>query len=561
MKQFFKKTKIFVVVTVLLGASYTFYSFTDNYFEISKNLEIFNSLFKELNIYYVDETNPGELMKTAIDNMLESLDPYTNYIPESDIEDYRFMTTGQYGGIGALIRKSGEYVMVAEPYEGFPANKAGLLAGDVILEIDGKTTKGKTTGDISKALKGEPNTEVELLIQRPGKSDTFKKKLNREDIKIDDVPYYGYVGDGVGYIKLNSFTETASAQVKNAYEELKKQGELKSLILDLRGNGGGLLREAVNIVNFFVPKGTDVVSTKGKVDTWDRVNKALNTPIDLEVPLAVLIDPGSASASEIVAGSLQDLDRAVLIGQKSFGKGLVQQTRNLAYNSKLKVTIAKYYIPSGRCIQKLDYSHRDEDGEVQAVPDSLIKEFETKNGRKVKDGQGIMPDIELDRKKYSQILSALVSKNLIFDYATDYFYKHPSIAPANEFSLTDEEYKDFMKFLDGKDYNYTTKSEKILEDLEKTAQAEKYFSDVENEYKQLKDKIFHNKSEDLITFKAEIKEQLENEIVSRYYYQKGRIIYSLNQDENVMEAKKLFENKQQYDGILGGTVAKGGSKN
>ena len=561
MKQFLKKSKIFAVVALLMGASYSFYSFTDNYFEISKNLEIFNSLFKELNIYYVDETNPGELMKTAIDNMLESLDPYTNYIPESDIEDYRFMTTGQYGGIGALIRKSGEYVMVAEPYEGFPANKVGLLAGDVILEIDGKTTKGKTTGDISKALKGEPNTEVELLIQRPGKTDTFKKKLNREDIKIDDVPYYGFVSEGVGYIKLNSFTETASAQVKNAYEELKKEGELKNLILDLRGNGGGLLREAVNIVNFFVPKGTDVVSTKGKVDTWDRVNKALNNPLDLEVPLAILIDPGSASASEIVAGSLQDLDRAVLIGQKSYGKGLVQQTRNLAYNSKLKVTIAKYYIPSGRCIQKLDYSHRDEDGEVQAVPDSLIKEFETKNGRKVKDGQGIMPDVDLERKKYSPILSALVSKNLIFDYATDYFYKHTTIADANTFRLSDEEYKEFMKFLEGKDYNYTTKSEKLLEDLEKTAQSEKYFSDVENEYKQLKDKIFHNKSEDLITFKAEIKELLENEIVSRYYYQKGRIIHSLNQDENIIEAKKLFENKQQYDGILGGTVAKSGAKN
>ena len=375
-----KKIKITILAISVFIASFLSVSFTDNYFEIAKNLDIFTSLYKELNTYYVDQTAHGKLMKKGIDAMLKSLDPYTTYIPESEIEDFRFMTTGQYGGIGALITKRGDYVFISEPYEGFPAHKAGLMAGDKILEINGVSAKGKTTEEVSKVLKGQPNTSVTLLMERKNQDKPFEVSFDREKVTVKSVPYSGFVAEGIGYIKLRSFTRDCSKDIKKALANLKKEQELKGLILDLRSNPGGLLNESVNIANIFVQRGEEVVSTKGKIKEWEKVYKAVNKAEDTQTPLVVLINQGSASASEIVSGVMQDLDRAVIIGNKSFGKGLVQQIRKLSYNTQLKVTIAKYYIPSGRCIQALDYSNRNKDGSVGEIPDSLKTAFKNKNG-------------------------------------------------------------------------------------------------------------------------------------------------------------------------------------
>ncbi len=550
MKSPIKKLKFILIIPIIAAFVLMSGTVADNYFEVSKNLDIFATLFKELNIYYVDETNPGDLMKTGIDAMLNKLVPYTNFIPESDIEDYRFMTTGQYGGIGALIRKKDDYVIIAEPYENFPAQKAGLMAGDIILEINGKSAKDKSTNEMSKILKGQPGTEVKLLIQRESEATNIEKTLMREEVKINDVPYYGMINESIGYIKLTSFTETASKEVKEALEALKEKNNMKSLVLDLRGNGGGLLREAVNIVNLFVEKGQEVVSTKGKITEWDRSHKALNNPQDTKIPLTVLIDRNSASASEIVAGALQDLDRAVIIGNKSYGKGLVQQTRNLSYNAKLKVTVAKYYTPSGRCIQKLDYSHRSKEGVVSAIPDSLIAAFKTKNGRTVRDGEGITPDLSVEELRASQISQALLNKMLLFDFATVYKRKHEKIAPAKEFRLTDAEYNELIKFLEGKDYGYTTRSEKVLTDLEKAAKKEKYMEDVQKEFEALKNKLHGNKQEDLIKFKDEVSEILESEIVARYYYQKGRIENYLSYDPDLKKAIEVLSDEKLYASVF-----------
>ena len=410
----------------------------DNYFEIGKNLEIFNELFKELNIYYVDETNPGELMTVGIDAMLESLDPYTQYIAESDMEDYRFQTTGQYGGIGAMIRQKDGGIVVSEPYEGSPALRSGIRAGDAILEVDGRSCKGLGTDDVSKMLKGQAGTTVKVLTSRNNKAPELRT-IVREEIKIPDVPYKGFVDEAnkVGYLKLNSFTQTAGQEVRNAVKELKDQGATK-LVLDLRGNGGGLLREAVNIVNLFVPKGEVVVETKGKMADWDKTYKTLSEPLDATMPLVVLTDTGSASASEIVSGALQDLDRALVIGQRTFGKGLVQQTRDLYYNSKLKVTVAKYYIPSGRCIQKLDYAHRDSSGKATVRTDTYLVAFTTRNGRTVYDGRGILPDVPVTEPELAKVVGGLYAEDILFDFATDYRRTHDSIGPPERFAISDE---------------------------------------------------------------------------------------------------------------------------
>ena len=552
------KKKRIALVSLVAGI-FTLASFTlsDNYFEISKNLDIFANLYKQLNIYYVDDTNPGELMKTGIDAMLKSLDPYTVYYPESEIEDYRFLTTGEYGGIGSLIRRIGDSVVVAEPYEGFPAYKAGLLAGDIILKIDDQNVIGKNTGEISKLLKGQAKTPVEIEIIRSG--ETMQKTLIRETIKIQDVPYFGMVEDGIGYIKLTGFTETASKELKDALTSLKKDNNLDGLILDLRGNGGGLLNESVNIVNMFVDQGQEVVHTKGKLKEWDRSHRALNQPIERNLPLAVLIDEGSASASEIVSGSIQDLDRGVLIGERTFGKGLVQQTKPLSYNSQLKVTVAKYYIPSGRCIQELDYSNKD-GGRAKEMPDSLLKTFYTLGGRPVKDGRGISPDIQVELPVGADITGALLRKNHIFNYATYYRNTNDSLGtPASEFSLSDSQYLEFVNYLKDKDYDYTTQSEKALDDFKKASTEEKYYSSVEEQFKLLKEKISHNKSEDLMTHKEEIKEILENEIVSRYYYQNGRIENSMSKDIRVIKAIEVLKDSSQYTAIL--TAQKTDKKN
>ncbi len=537
------------LIALLLGAS----AFTDSYFEVSKNLDIFATLFREVNTYYVDDTKPGDLMKKAIDSMLDNLDPYTNYIPESELEDYRYMMTGQYGGIGAIIRKKGDYVAVAEPYEGFPAQKSGLQAGDLILEIDGKSTKGKNTDDVSKILKGSPNTAVKLLIEREGESKPLEKTITREEIKIKNVPYSGWVAPGVGYIQLNQFTEDASRNVKEAYENLKKENpNAQGLILDLRGNPGGLLNEAVNLSNLFVDKGTEVVSTKGKVQEWQKSYKALNPAIDLNIPLVVLVNRGSASASEIVSGALQDLDRAVVIGQRTFGKGLVQTTRDLTYNAKLKVTTAKYYIPSGRCIQALDYTNRNEDGSVGKVPDSLITAFKTRNGRKVYDGGGVNPDVHIKAKSISKIAQSLENKGYIFDYATLYRRTHASLVPAQEFRLSQAEYQAFVQWLSDKTYDYTTDTEKELEELKKIAKDEQYLSRIEKELETLKGELAHNKQEDLEAFKGEVSKLLEDEIVTRYYYQKGRIQHSLSVDQEIAKALEILKDKDKQQAILTG---------
>jgi len=549
-----KKHKITLVIAAISVSSFFSYSFVDNYFEISKNLDIFATLFRELNIYYVDETNPGELIKKGIDEMLESLDPYTNYIPESDIEDYRFMTTGEYGGIGAAIHQKGDFVVVSEPYEGFAAQKSDLRAGDIILEINGKTTKGKNSTDISKILKGQANTTVVLLIKREGEKENISKTITREEIKIKDVQYFGMLNEETGYIKLHSFTETASKEFKDAYTSLKEKNNMKSLVFDLRGNGGGLLRESVNIVNYFVEKGQDIVTTKGRVKDWDKVHKALNAPMDLEIPLLVLTDKGSASASEIVSGALQDLDRAVIIGQRTFGKGLVQQTRPISYNAQVKITVAKYYTPSGRCIQKLDYSHKNSDGVAEKIADSLITAFKSKNGRKVFDGNGILPDIEIEERNLSNISTSLYSKDLIFDYATKYRREHLAILPAKEFKLTDAEYEDFVKFLADKDYNeYITQTEKTITELKTIAEKEKYYDGFATEYENIKAKIKANKKDDLNKFKEEIKELLTREIAARYYYQKGRIEVGLSYDAEIKKALDVLRDKSLYASILDGT--------
>ncbi|MBN8701719.1 MAG: S41 family peptidase [Bacteroidetes bacterium] len=547
---FVKKTKHFFI-GLLIGASViSSFAFVDDYFEVSKNLDIFATLYRELNVYYVDETKPGDLMKKGIDSMLESLDPYTNYIPESDIEDYRYMTTGQYGGIGSLIRQKDEYVVVSEPYEGYPAQKADLRAGDIILEVNGVSVKGKKTDEISKLLKGQPGTSAKLLIKREGEAATIEKTIVREDIKVKNVSYYGMINENSGLIKLTGFTENAAGEVKSAFLELKKNPNFKYLILDLRGNPGGLLKEAVDIVNLFVEKGTDIVNTKGKIKEWDKSHKATNNPIDTEIPIAVLVDRGSASAAEIVSGAIQDLDRGVIIGQRTYGKGLVQQTRPLSYNAQLKVTVAKYYIPSGRCIQALDYAHRNEDGGVDKIADSLITAFKTKNNRIVYDGGGVKPDISMDDKKYSNISATLSSKGLIFDFATQYRIKNPTIKSPKEFTLSDSEYELFVKSLEGKDYEYTTLSESALKEFKEDAEKEKYYESIKLEYEALKNKIASNKKEDLKTYKQEIKELLESEIASRYYYQTGRLESSLKYDVEAKEAIALLNDKAKYSGIL-----------
>lgn len=541
-----KKKLIFISLFI---SSLTLLSFKSDYFEIAKNLEIFTDLYKELNTYYVDETDPGKLIKSAMDEMLQTLDPYTNYIPESEIEDFQFMTTGQYGGIGAMITKRDEYVYISEPYEGFPAQKSGLMAGDKILEVNNISVKGKSTEEVSKLLKGQPNTNVSILIERKYINEPFEVSFKREKVTVGSVPYFGLLENNIGYVKLRSFTRNCSNDLKNAILKLKEQSAT-SLILDLRGNPGGLLNESVKIANFFVNQGEEIVSTKGKIKSWEKVYTATNKPIDTEIPLVVLIDQSSASASEIVSGSLQDLDRAVIVGKRSFGKGLVQQTRKLSYNSQLKLTVAKYYIPSGRCIQALDYSNRNEDGSVGKIADSLSTEFRTKNNRKVYDGGGITPDLVTESEVSSKILLSLFRERLFFDYATEYRLKNENILSAKDFKITDEKFLDFKNFLSDKEYEYETDTEKAYKKLKKVAEEENYFESMKNNFDLLVTKINDAKSDDLEKNKDFVKEILANEIVSRYYYQKGRIQSSLNYDKDILEAITVLSDSTKYKQIL-----------
>ncbi len=548
-KSLFSLLGILTFLLIFNSEAYT--QKNNNDFEISKNLEIFTTLYRQIHINYVDEVKPGDLMKKGIDAMLESLDPYTVYIPESEIEDYKLLTTGQYGGIGALIHQDGDYVIISEPYEGFPAFKAGLIPGDKILEINNKSIKKKTSSDVSNILKGQPGTKLTLLIEREGESKPIEKTIVREEIKIDNIPYYGVVGNNAGYIRLSGFTQDAGKEVKEAFQKLKEK-KIQSIIIDLRGNGGGLLQEAVNIVNLFVEKGQTVVSTKGKLEERNFTHKTTSNPEDLNIPIVVLVDRNSASASEIVAGAIQDLDRGVIIGQRTFGKGLVQNILPVSYNSQVKITVAKYYVPSGRCIQAIDYSNKDEDGYSNKIPDSLKTAFKTKNGRIVYDGGGIEPDIVVEPEKLSNISASLITKNLIFKYANYFKRTHNSISPANEFVVTDDIYNDFIKFLSDKEYDYTTKSEKNLEELKNIAEKENYFDAIKSEYFALRDKLIHDKNEDLKKNKEEIKELLKNEIVSRYYFQKGRIESSLADDKELKLALEILSDNQKYKKMLQG---------
>ena len=462
------------IPAVCLSAIILFGSFTPDKknFDIAKNLEIFNALMKELNMFYVDTINSEKVITKGINSMLGSLDPYTNYIPESEKEDFRFMTTGEYGGIGSLIVYRDSDTYISEPYEGMPAQIAGLKPGDKIIKIDGTPTHGLKSDKVSEMLKGTANTVVIVTVERPDVKEPITKEITRKKIQMNAVPYYGIVGDKTGYIYLSNFTDKAAGEVKDALLDLKKNQQIESLVLDLRGNPGGILEEAVQIVNYFVPKGKEVLSTRGKIKQWDRTYKTTQEPIDTEIPLVVLVNSGSASASEIVSGALQDLDRAVIVGERTYGKGLVQSTRTLPYNGTLKVTTAKYYIPSGRLIQAIDYSHRNPDGSVGRIPDSLTTAFKTANGRIVRDGGGIKPDIEVEKENPANICFYLVNDLIIFDYANRYAAKHPTIAPIGEFKLTDEDYNDFKEFVKSKDFKYDRQSDKVLNELRKVAQFE-----------------------------------------------------------------------------------------
>jgi carboxyl-terminal processing protease len=526
-----------------------------NLFEVSKNLEIFTDVYKQLDINYVDEIKPGELMKTGIVSMLETLDPYTNFIAESDIEDYRFMTTGQYGGVGASIIKRDNYIMISEPYKGFAADKAGIIAGDILLEINGNSTVNKSVDDVSNILKGEPGSNIKLKIKRDDKLMDFT--VSRENIQVDNIPFSGMLNDHIGYIRLNSFTQNAGKDVKDAFMKLREGGKLKGLVFDLRGNGGGLLNEAVNIANIFVDKDQLIVSTKGRLASANNTYKTTLPPTDKELPLVFLVDKNSASASEILAGSMQDLDRAVVLGQRSYGKGLVQNVLPLSYNSQVKVTVAKYYIPSGRCIQAIDYSHKDADGNAGHIPDSLITAFKTLNGRVVYDGGGIVPDVNMDPQKFSGVAQNLMAKFLIFDYATKYKRDHPTIPEPKAFSITDEIYNDFLTFIKERKFDdYQTTAEKILAEVKKNTEKEKYFDHIEAEYSALKTKLAAAKQHDLEANKQEITELLKDELLTRYYYQKGKIEASLISDPEIAKAKEVLDNTEQYKVILTSTSPK-----
>ena len=548
MKKNYKKLLLGVGISVLaIGV----WSFSDDLFQVSKNLDVFASLYKEVNLNYVDDINSSKMIKTGVDAMLDGLDPYTEFVPESEIENYKLnYVSTQYGGVGAGIFSRDNNVYVSEVFEGFPAQKADIRPGDQIVKINGINLTSKNSDEVSLLLKGSKGAVIKLLVKR-GDDAPVEKDLVRDEIKQPNVSYYGMVSGNVGYIKLDRFLENSGDEVTNALVALKKNNP-NGIILDLRSNGGGILQEAVKIVNLFVPKGTEVVSQKGKIKEKDITYSTVNAALEPNLPLVVLVNSHSASASEIVAGSLQDLDRAVVIGQRSFGKGLVQQTFSLPYNSLVKITIAKYYVPSGRCIQALDYTHRKDDGSVVKVADSLMHEFKTKDGRSVYDGGGIYPDIFMKQEHFATITQSLLGKLLIFDYATHYRETHAKIADAHVFALSDEDYGDFVKYLSNKNYSYNSPAEKALDQMKDEATKDKQFSALQPEYNNLKAKLLATKSNDLQLHKDEIKQVLENEITSRYYFQRGRYETNFKYDKDIAQAVKTMQDKMQLDSIIKG---------
>jgi carboxyl-terminal processing protease len=539
-----KKAGIIALLGIVLLSGVLAFTFkNDKLFAIAKNIDIFATMIRELDSYYVDEIDPDQLVTIGINAMLEELDPYTEYIPEENSDDFRMLTTGEYAGIGAVIGNRGEGNMVIMPYTGFPAQNAGLKIADYIIQVDTTIVTGMGTAEVSTLLKGPANTEVFLRVKR--NNDTLDFKVVRKKIAIKNVPYYGKIDSKTGYIKLSDFTTNAGNEVRNALVDLKSQG-IERLVLDVRDNPGGLLNEAVEIVNIFIPKGREVVKTIGKLENVNYTYKTTKTPIDKDIPLVVLINERSASASEIVAGALQDYDRAVLVGRKSFGKGLVQTTIPLNYNAQMKITTAKYYIPSGRCIQAIDYMQSRENGELTSVPDSLRKEFKTKNGRIVLDGAGIEPDEKVEPISYKPISYSLVARNHVFDFATEYFYKHSEISGPASFSISEEDYKDFVDWLKGKEYDYTTYLEKSVEDMKKNAEKVDYYPEIKDQIEALEKRVNHSKEQDLITYKGEIQKILSEEIVSRYYFQEGMIAAGLGKDPDILAAKEYFSQPEKF---------------
>ncbi|CAD5290660.1 MULTISPECIES: S41 family peptidase [unclassified Imperialibacter] len=543
--------RLFIPTLLVLAIGwFGFSSYSDKFFQIAKNLDLFASIYKEINTYYVDDVNPNRLIKTGIDAMLESLDPYTVYIPEDDIEDFRTMTTGEYGGIGASTEFLEGHHTIIMLQEGYPAHKAGLQIGDQILSINGIEVEQKESFDLGKLLKGQSRTNFGITVNRYGKKEPMVFQVDREKITIDNVYYSGMVNENIGLIKLTEFTTHAGDEVKKAVIKLKKEGAT-SIILDLRDNPGGLLHEAVNISNIFLPKGKKIVDTKGKITDLNRTYKTLDEPVDTQIPLAILTNSGSASASEIVAGVIQDFDRGVLIGEKTFGKGLVQSTRPLSYNAQLKVTTAKYYIPSGRCIQALDYAHRNADGTVNKLPDSLKVAFKTGNGRVVYDGDGLDPDVVVEVEDYPSIALVLSSKGYLFQYATLYHYQHPQISAAREFQLSDSDYNDFLSWVRKKELSYETSVDRAYRHLLAAAKRDKTYASLEDQLGSLEEKINALKEKDLTKFKDDIKGLLEQEIITRYYLQKGLIEVTFPDDPDIQKAIQVLNNPAEYKRILG----------
>ncbi len=555
MKKFVNKKLAIALGIVFIACSLFSFKGDNRNFQISKNLDIFNSVFKELDLFYVDTIDPEKVISVGIKAMLEQLDPYTVYYPEDQSEDLKMMTTGKYAGIGSVIRfhKKKNHVVIAEPYENMPAAEVGLRAGDVLLEIDGKDLSGKSTSEVSDMLRGEAGTSFMLKVERPGTLQPIEFKITRKNVQTPAVPYYGMMDEQVGYILLSSFTENCSRDVRRALIDLKQKGAT-SLVLDLRGNHGGLMGEAVEILNLFLPKGVEVLSTKGKLKQASSVSKTTKEPLDVSMPLAVLVDEESASASEIVAGALQDLDRAVIVGTRTYGKGLVQIIRDLPYSGNLKITTSKYYIPSGRCVQAINYQNRDAIGRPERIPDSLTHVFHTAAGREVRDGGGVTPDIIVKEEKLPTMLYYLVNDDVLFDYATDYCLKNPVIATPETFTLSDEDYADFKEQVKKSDFTYDKESEKALKALKEIAGIEGYIEDASPEFEALERKLTHNLERDLDHFSKDIKRLIEDEIIKRNYFQKGAIIQQLKDDSDLKEAIRILADQTAYKKVLAPVV-------
>ena len=542
-----KNTRVIIIISGVLLLAFGMLGLKEDNkrFQISKGLDIFATLFRDVNLFYVDDVQPEKMVKDGIDAMLKKLDPYTEFYPESRIDEFKMMTTGEYAGIGSIIGIKGDYVVIREPYRNSPSHKAGLLPGDLILSIDGENMKGKTVEYVSSRLKGQPGKEVVLKVQRVGEDKPMEKRVLREIVQMPSVPYYGMLNDQTGYIYFTSFTDKAADDVRKAIMELKNKGA-QSLVLDLRGNGGGLLDQAVEIANFFLPRGSLIVSTKGKMKQWDKEYTTSKNPLLPDMKLAVLIDRASASAAEILSGSLQDYDRAVVLGERSFGKGLVQTTRDLVYNTKLKVTTAKYYIPSGRCIQAVDYAHRNPDGSVGVIPDSLIKPFKTKAGRTVYDGGGITPDIKIEPEKYARVSQELVMQDMVFDFVNEYAAKHPTLPAPSEFELTDELFNEFKEYLKTKKFEYETATQAMLDKLVKTARDEKYYDQISGQIEALRNDLGHSIDRDLDSFKNEISDILADQLMERYYMQEGVLEYHIRKDKHIAKALEVLANDDEY---------------